>query len=320
MTANVATKLPEIKHTKMLINGKFVNASDSKTFEVVNPNTKQKVADLPGATEDDATAAVAAAKAAFPEWSNLGPEVRGSYQPGTVSYLRNLGLMFRTYIGHLHPQPPGNSSLNTPGFVGMTMRQPYGVETIIIPLPGALIAGNTVVLKSSEKAPLGVARVAELIHQAGFPPGVLNVISGHGTPSGSVLAHHMEVRIISYTGSTATGKLIQQAAAKSNLKMVNLEQGKKTGKLALGGGHIEGTDGFFVQPTVFLDQPEDARVIKEEIVGPVVCINTFETEHEAVPKGQRYRVWPLRPRLHARNLQGHARRQGARERIRRSKL
>ncbi|KAL5881841.1 hypothetical protein ACKVWC_006706 [Pyricularia oryzae] len=79
MTANVATKLPEIKHTKMLINGKFVNASDSKTFEVVNPNTKQKVADLPGATEDDANAAVAAAKAAFPEWSNLGPEVRGSY-------------------------------------------------------------------------------------------------------------------------------------------------------------------------------------------------------------------------------------------------
>lgn len=178
-------------------------------------------------------------------------------------------------------------------------------------MPGALIAGNTVVLKSSEKAPLGVARVAELIHQAGFPPGVLNVISGHGTPSGSVLAHHMEVRIISFTGSTATGKLIQQAAAKSNLKMVNLEQGKKTGKLALGGGHIEGTDGFFVQPTVFLDQPEDARVIKEEIVGPVVCINTFETEHEAVPKGQRYRVWPLRPRLHARNLQGHTRRQGA---------
>ncbi|KAL5917073.1 hypothetical protein ACKVWE_006710 [Pyricularia oryzae] len=304
MTANVATKLPEIKHTKMLINGKVIIQGQlrsiellySKTFEVVNPNTKQKVADLPGATEDDANAAVAAAKAAFPEWSNLGPEVRGSY---------------RTYIGHLHPQSPGNSSLNTPGFVGMTMRQPYGVGAIIIPLPGALIAGNTVVLKSSEKAPLGVARVAELIHQAGFPPGVLNVISGHGTPSGSVLAHHMEVRIISFTGSTATGKLIQQAAAKSNLKMVNLEQGKKTGKLALGGGHIEGTDGFFVQPTVFLDQPEDARVIKEEIVGPVVCINTFETEHEAVPKGQRYRVWPLRPRLHARNLQGHTRRQGA---------
>ncbi|KAL5877553.1 hypothetical protein ACKVWM_006750 [Pyricularia oryzae] len=87
MTANVATKLPEIKHTKMLINGKVIIQGQlrsiellySKTFEVVNPNTKQKVADLPGATEDDANAAVAAAKAAFPEWSNLGPEVRGSY-------------------------------------------------------------------------------------------------------------------------------------------------------------------------------------------------------------------------------------------------
>ncbi|TLD33265.1 hypothetical protein PspLS_00668 [Pyricularia sp. CBS 133598] len=411
MTSNGnGTKLPEIKHTQMLINGKFVNASDNKTFEVVNPNTKQKIADVPEATEDDANAAVAAAKAAFPEWSNTDPEVRGSHlkklaalmreHHSEIAQLESISMGRPTSLGfdpimasrlceqyaESWPLIQGHSSLNTPGFVGMTLRQPYGVAAIIIPwnapvlfvgmkCAAALIAGNTVVLKSSEKAPLGVARVAELIHQAGFPPGVFNVISGHGMPSGSVLAHHMDVRVISFTGSTATGKLIQQAAAKSNLKTVSLElggkspsiifadapsleqaveatvqgiqinsgqiciansrlyveksiagefvelfkkkfagvsagdalrvdvnhgpqvdsiqfekvmdyiqQGKKTGKLALGGGHIEGTDGFFVQPTVFLDQPEDARVMKEEIFGPVVSINTFETEQEAVQK------------------------------------
>ncbi|TLS23116.1 uncharacterized protein PpBr36_06149 [Pyricularia pennisetigena] len=411
MTANGnATKLPEIKHTQMLINGKFVNASDNKTFEVVNPNTKQKIADVPEATEDDTNAAVAAAKAAFPEWSNTDPEVRGSYlktlaallrehsseiaQLESVSMGRPTSLGFDTALAartceqyaEAWPLIQGCSSLNTPGFVGMSLRQPYGVAAIIIPWNApvafigmkcapALIAGNTVVLKSSEKAPLGVARVAELVQQAGFPPGVFNIISGHGTPSGSVLAHHMDVRVMSFTGSTATGKLIQQAAAKSNLKSVSLElggkspsiifadapsleravdatvqgiqtnsgqiciansrlyvekpiaaefvelfkkkfsavsagdalradvnhgpqvdaiqfdkvlnyieQGKKTGKLALGGGPIEGTDGFFVQPTVFLDQPEDATVMKEEIFGPVVSINTFETEQEVLQK------------------------------------
>src|SRR5690606_5082304 len=92
----------------------------------------------------------------------------------------------------------------------------------------ALIAGNTVVLKSSEKAPLTSARVAELIVEAGFPPGVFNVISGHGTPSGAALAAHMDVRVLSFTGSARTGKNIQETAAKTNLKKVILELGGKS--------------------------------------------------------------------------------------------
>ncbi|AEO63781.1 uncharacterized protein THITE_2109382 [Thermothielavioides terrestris NRRL 8126] len=280
----------------------------------------------------------------------------------------------------------GQASVNTPGFVTMTLRQPYSVVAVIIPwnVPchflatksaPALIAGNTVVLKSSEKAPLAVARIAELVKEAGFPPGVFNIISGHGIPSGQILSRHMDVRALSFTGSCRTGKLIQEEAARTNLKKVILElggkspaivfedadldkaaaqtqfsiqsnsgqvcmansrvyvqksiapqfieafktkfaaaragdpldrntnhgpqadavqyrnvlsyieDGKKHGTLALGGhGKLESTNGFFIEPTVFLNTPETARITKEEVFGPVVVINTFETEAEAIAK------------------------------------
>lgn len=283
------------------------------------------------------------------------------------------------------PHIQGTSSLNTPGHVTMTFRQPFGVVAAIIPwnVPllffagksaPALIAGNTVVLKTSEKAPLASARVAELVNEAGFPPGVFNVLSGHGTPSGAILSSHMDVRAISFTGSGRTGRLIQEAAAKSNLKKVILELGGKSpalifddanlekaaletsssiqhnsgqvcmansrvyvqktvapkfieafrerfaaikpgdptkketdhgpqadegqykivlnyieegknagGKLSLGGkGTLDSTKGYYIEPTVFLDSPENSKFMKEEIFGPVVNINTFETEEEAI--------------------------------------
>lgn len=102
------------------------------------------------------------------------------------------------YYAEAWPNVQGQSTLNTPGFVGMTLRQPFGVAAVIIPwnvpllffvkkAAPALIAGNTVVLKSSEKAPLVIARVAELVAEAGFPPGVFNVLSGHGVPAGKAL-------------------------------------------------------------------------------------------------------------------------------------
>jgi aldehyde dehydrogenase (NAD+) len=293
--------------------------------------------------------------------------------------------------GHIQ----GQSSLNTPGMVTMTWRQPYGVAAAIIPwnLPllffaiksaPALIAGNAIVVKSSEKAPLAVARVAEMIVEAGFPPGVFNVLSGHGMPSGACLASHMDVRVLSFTGSGPTGKKIQEAAAKSNLKKVILElggkspalifddadmdkavqdtqrsiqwnsgqtcfansrvyvqksaapafieafktkfadvnagdptqkdinhgpqadevqyknvlryidEGKKVKDPIIGGsGNLESKNGYFVEPTIFLDTPEDARMMKEEIFGPVVSINTFETEEEAIQKANNteYGLW-----------------------------
>jgi aldehyde dehydrogenase (NAD+) len=284
----------------------------------------------------------------------------------------------------------GVSSLNTPGFVNMTLRQPFGPVAVIIPwnVPAlffasksapALAAGNTVVLKSSEKAPLTSAFIAGLIKQAGFPPGVFNVLSGHGPISGAILSSHMDIRVITFTGSCRTGKLIQQAAAKSNLKKVVLELGgkspaiifedadlnaaveetqnsvqwnsgqvcmansriyvqdsiadkfleafknrfvkiaagdptdantnhgpqadriqydnvqkyieggKQTGKMVVGQTTVDVNDGnakkgYFVAPTIFTETPEDAKIMKEEVFGPVVNINTFSSEEEVIKK------------------------------------
>ncbi|KAF5679422.1 aldehyde dehydrogenase [Fusarium heterosporum] len=394
----------------MLIDGELVGASDGNTFPLFNPATGEKVADVPEATTDDVNKAVSTAQRAFPEWSALDPAKRGSYLKKLAALIKQhndeLALLEAKSMGRPLPQffeghvaaesyehfaeawphIQGQASLNTPGYVTMTLRQPYGVVAAIIPwnvpilffaskTAPALITGNTVVLKTSEKAPLGAAKLAELIHQAGFPPGVFNVISGHGTPSGAALSSHMDVRAISFTGSSRTGRAIQEAAAKSNLKKVILElggkspviifedadleqaardtmisiqfnsgqacmansrvyvqesiaqkfvesckkalatvkagdptkegvnhgpqvdkiqyesimsyidEGKKSGTLALGGkGNLDKTGGFFVEPTIFLDTAEDAKIMKEEIFGPVVNINVIKTEEEAIQK------------------------------------
>jgi aldehyde dehydrogenase (NAD+) len=365
---------------------------------------------VPEATEDDVNAAVAAAKAAQPAWAKSAPADKAKCFKKLAALLREHHeelahleaiSMGRPVGGYFDAHAAaaefdhyaeswylaqGQASVNTPGYLTMTLRQPFGVVACIIPwnvpvlflgnkCAPALITGNTVVLKTSEKAPLTGAKVAELVVEAGFPPGVFNIISGHGVPSGALLSRHMDVRVLSFTGSCRTGRLIQEAAAKSNLKKVVLElggkspaiifedaniekavketahsvqwnsgqvcmantriyvqksvapaylesfkkqfpaithgdptnkdttmgpqadevqyrnvmnyieEGKKTSSLALGGnGKLESMNGYFVEPTVFVDTAEDARIQKEEIFGPVININTFETEEEAIKK------------------------------------
>ncbi|KIW68607.1 hypothetical protein PV04_04543 [Phialophora macrospora] len=401
--------------TRLFINGNFTESSDGKTFQIKSPATREVVAHVSEASEQDTDAAVAAAKAAFPAWSALSPADRGVYLKKLAALLHetsdelsrlealSMGRPVSTYFdAHAAAstfehyaetgwEAQGVSSLNTPGFVNMTFKQPYGVVAAIIPwnvplvffankVAPALAAGNTVVLKSSEKAPLTSAKVATLIARVGFPAGVLNVISGHGATSGAILSSHMDVRALSFTGSCRTGRLIQAAAAKSNLKHVVLElggkspavvfddcdldaaveetqhsvqfnsgqvcmansrvyvqdtiadrfveafkqkfanvsagdpldaktthgpqadeaqyntvqryieAGKASSTLALGGTkEVRGLSGpseqgYFVPPTVFLHSPEDAAVMKEEIFGPVVNINTFKTEEEVIAK------------------------------------
>lgn len=91
-----------------------------------------------------------------------------------------------------------------------------------------IAAGNTLVIKPPELAPLSALKLAELVAEAGFPPGVINVVPGLGHTAGSALAHHMDVRKIAFTGSTMTGRMILEASAKSNLKKVSLELGGKS--------------------------------------------------------------------------------------------
>ncbi|KAL4871589.1 hypothetical protein BDV12DRAFT_206288 [Aspergillus spectabilis] len=393
--------------TRLFINGKFQPSSDGKTFDLINPFTRKSVAEVSQATEEDVNKAVAAAKAAFPAWRDLSPAGRGAYLHKLAALIRESSQEFArleslstgkpvsqyidasaaadsfSYFAEAGWTVQGTSSLNTPGHFNMTVKQPYGVVACIIPwnvpmaffafkAAPALAAGNTVVLKSSEKAPLTSALAAKLIAQAGFPSGVINVVSGFGTPTGSALASHMDVRCLSFTGSSFTGQKIQTAAAASNMKVVHMELGGKSPALifddadlesaaqqtqfsvgflsgqtcmansriyvqesvaerflalfkekfgaaaSLGnpleqstshGPQVDGMqyervknylaigekdrklsrggdagDGYFIKPTVFQDVPEDSRIVKEEVFGPVVVINTFKTEEEAIKK------------------------------------
>ncbi|GAB1210673.1 hypothetical protein APSETT445_009468 [Aspergillus pseudonomiae] len=386
---------------------RFRPASDGGTFPLKSPATLETVALVSEASVEDTNDAVAAAQAAFPAWSSLSPHDRGAYMlkladlilksEKELAYLEAISMgrpiseywdakaaaEKLQYFASCGWHGQGQTSLNTPGFINMTLRQPYGVVAAIIPwnvpvnffinkVAPAIAAGNTVVIKSSEKAPLTSAKVAHLIQRAGFPPGVINVLSGHGHISGNTLAHHMDVRVITFTGSGRTGRLIQKAAANSNLKnvifelggksptvifpdadlekaakesaysiqmnsgqvcMANsriyvhtsiadqfiplfkanfqsvsmgdptkpcvnhgpqadetqfnivkryIELGKKDGELILGGGDVPDQKGYFIPPTIFANTPESSQIMKEEIFGPVVNINVFETEAEVI--------------------------------------
>ncbi|CAO2649042.1 Nn.00g099910.m01.CDS01 [Neocucurbitaria sp. VM-36] len=259
--------------TKLLINNKLVSASDNATFDLFSPHTGELVAKVAEATLDDVNTAVNAAQAAFPAWSALSPQQRGAplkklgelvvSEKDELAHLdaiamgRPVSTYFDSHYAATHfnyfaeaAYPQGATSLNTPGFLNMSLRQPFGVVAIIIPWNAPLVffskkvapavaAGNCVVVKSSEKAPLTSWKVSQWIEKCGFPPGVINVLSGHGPISGQALAEHMKVRALSFTGSTHTGRTIQIASAKSNLKKVIFELGGKSPALIFEDADLE---------------------------------------------------------------------------------
>ncbi|KAG9195671.1 aldehyde dehydrogenase (NAD+) [Alternaria panax] len=311
--------LPEKIETRLFINGEFVESSNGKTFDIINPATLELVAKVHEASEQDTDNAGSYMK-------KLASLIRENNDELAALEASSMGRPVGEFIdAHAsaakwdrHAEAgysvQGTTGVQTPGFVNMTFRQPYGVVAGIIPwnvpllflankLAPALIVGNTVVLKSSEKAPLTSAKIATLVQQAGFPPGVIIIITGFGNVSGSILSHHMDVRALSFTGSSRTGRLIQAAAAKSNLKQVFLELGGKSPAVVFedadlekavcmansriyvtGGGAPSGREGYYIKPTIFKDTPEDAKIMKEEIFGPVVNINVFKSEDEVLAK------------------------------------
>ena len=157
----------------------------------------------------------------------------GTYREGTAcaSFLR--------YIAGQATNARGETSLQTAGYMAVTLRAPYGVTAAITPwnapvtmmtfkIAPAMAAGNTIVVKTSEKAPLTALYIARLAKEAGFPAGVLNILSGFGQPCGEALASHPKVRKISFTGSVRGGRAVKLAAAQSNMKHVTLELGGKS--------------------------------------------------------------------------------------------
>ncbi|KAI1743176.1 aldehyde dehydrogenase [Xylaria scruposa] len=397
---------------QLFINNEYVESKNTKKLEVYNPKDGSLLAnDVALAGENEVDAAVAAAEAAFPAWKKISATERRNLllkladlideHSAELAKLTRLSLgapfasfgsreikgtseAYRYFAGWCD-KFAGESYPQDDGFLKIVRNEPLGVTAGIVPWNGptataalksapALAAGNCFILKPSEKTPFGALALGSLIKEAGFPPGVFQVLSGDGS-TGALLASHMKVRKISFTGSTATGRKIQEMAAKSNLKRITLELGGKSpavvfddanlenaifwcvnaicgntgqicfaasrvyvqegiydkflegykkameeraktigdpdaaetlmgpivdklqfdrvsgflergrsqGTLLIGGSRV-GDQGYFIEPTIFADVPEDAEICKQEIFGPVAIVNKFKTEEEIVAK------------------------------------
>jgi aldehyde dehydrogenase (NAD+) len=266
-SATITPQDVKIGPTKLLINGEWQDAASGKTFPTINPATEEVIANVAEADAPDVDRAVAAARRAFEQgpWPKMSGSERGRLlnkladlieanrkelaaletldngKPLGDSLRADLPLTiacYRYYAGWADKLHGKTIPINGPYFC-YTRHEPVGVCGQIIPwnfpllmqawkLAPALAAGCTVVLKVAEQTPLTALRVGELILEAGFPPGVVNILTGYGPTAGQALARHMDVDKVAFTGSTEVGHLIMKYAAESNLKRVTLELGGKS--------------------------------------------------------------------------------------------
>jgi aldehyde dehydrogenase (NAD+) len=265
--ATVPAKQAKIGPTQLLINNEWVESSSDRRFETINPATGEVICNVAEADAADVDKAVQAARNAFDsgEWRNMSARRRGELlykladlieqnkeelarlesldngKPVMEALNADLRLViecYRYYAGWAD-KIQGKTIPISGSYLCYTRHEPVGVVGQIIPwnfpllmqawkLAPALAAGNTVVLKTAEQTPLSALRVGELIIEAGFPRGVVNILSGYGPTAGAAIASHMDIDKLAFTGSTEVGRLVMEAAAKSNLKRVTLELGGKS--------------------------------------------------------------------------------------------
>ena len=258
-----------------LIGGEWVPARGGDTIGVINPATRETLANVPRGGPDDVDDAVAAAEDALPAWRDTSPSRRGQLLLEWASLCRShaeeLDLLERMEVGRPRWGPPGaggpmagiltftagladkatGSTLPSmfPDVIGMTLREPYGVCGSIIPwnAPGpntagdagpAIAMGNTIVIKPAEDAPLTCLLLVKLALEAGIPPGVINVVTGFGVEAGEPLAGHAGVRRMSFTGSPETGRRVMEACAR-HLIPLHLELGGKSPQVVLRDAPLE---------------------------------------------------------------------------------
>ncbi|MEQ5055005.1 aldehyde dehydrogenase PuuC [Klebsiella michiganensis] len=256
--------------TRLFINGEYSAAADNSVFATVDPTAQQTLAEVARGKKADVERAVQAARGVFDrgDWSQASPAqrkavlhkfadlmeahreelalletldtgkpIRHSLRddvPGAARAIRWYAEAIDKVYGEV--APTGGNEL------AMIVREPIGVIAAVVPwnfplllacwkLGPALASGNSVVLKPSEKSPLTALRLAGLAKQAGLPDGVLNVVSGFGHEAGQALAQHHDVEVITFTGSTRTGKQLLKDAGDSNMKRVWLEAGGKSANI-----------------------------------------------------------------------------------------
>lgn len=407
--------------TGLFINNEFRPSKYESVMTTPNPATGEDLATISSATAEDVDDAVAAARKAFEttwgknstptqrskllnQWADLLENDieelaelesldngKPNWMAREVDITDSIGCL--RYFAGLADKIEGRTIEQQEGSkLAFTRAEPIGVCGQIIPwnypiqmfmwkAAPALAAGNTVVIKPAEQTPLSALRLAELSVKAGFPPGVLNVVNGPGAVTGDAISRHMDIDKVAFTGSTATGRKIMEAAAKSNLKKVTLELGGKSPVVVFDSVDIEKTanwvcmailfnhgqdccagsrlfvqdtikdkflatlkkkveqieigdpyspttfmgplvskqqqekvkeyirygaeqgafcltggeeklanlsekfkSGFFVPPTVYTNCRKGMKIVDEEIFGPVLAVQTFNTEEEAIQK------------------------------------
>ena len=258
--------MTRLVHYQMLIDGAWVDAGDGHTFESMNPATGEAWAVIPEATAGDVDRAVAAAHRAFSQgpWACMTPSERGrilrrladllaerSEQLGRTETVdtgkmlketrwqaKYIAEFFHFYAGCADKVHGDTLPIDKPDLCVFTTREPLGVVAAVVPwnsqlflvavkLGPALAAGNTVVLKASEHASAAMLEFGRLIEEAGFPPGVVNVVTGHGDPCGRVLTSHPLVARVSFTGGPESARHVVRNSAE-NFAEVSLELGGKS--------------------------------------------------------------------------------------------
>ncbi|MCC5793110.1 MAG: aldehyde dehydrogenase family protein [Chromatiales bacterium] len=247
---------------RMFIGGEFVASRGGEWIESVNPATEEVHGRVPAATAEDVNLAVEAAEKAQPEWAALSvferrellrkladgmrrraDEVLPLEAADTGNTIKSLArdvevaAKYLEFFSGLGTEMKGDSVPATSEGMHFSLREPYGVVARIVPfnhpflfagahLSAPLMAGNTVIVKSPETSPLSAAIMGEICREI-LPPGVVNIVSGYGLPTGDALVRHPRIWRIGFTGSVPTGLAIQRSAAEVGVKHVSLELGGK---------------------------------------------------------------------------------------------
>jgi aminobutyraldehyde dehydrogenase len=397
-----------VTQQKQFIGGEWVDSSSGETMEVLNPATGEVIAEVPRGTAQDVDRAVDAAKNTWVEWQSKMPKDRMELLLALADVIdenaEELARLESVNVGKpwwvARDEPPAMSDClrffagaarnlegksageYVEGYTSMIRREPLGIVAGICPwnyplymavwkIGPALAAGNVQIIKPAEQTPLTLLRFMELAQEA-IPAGVLQVVTGDGIPAGDALVRHPDIRLVSLTGDTATGKIIAKNAA-DTVKRLHLELGGKAPMVVLDdadpatvaeaikiggyfnsgqdctassriivnqriyddvlsesvkaveamtvgdpaadeeiemgpvisqeqqervlgfleratgakativtGGSALGDRGFFVKPTIVTDVGQDAEIVQNEVFGPVVTVQPFSSDEEAI--------------------------------------
>jgi len=299
---------PTVEYTQIFINNEYVNSVSGKVFPTINPSTGEKIIDIQEGDKADVDKAVAAAKTAFKRgsvWRTMDASQRGllllkladlverdrvklasletldNGKPYSSAYGDMAGgfKVLRYYAG-IADKIVGQTIPADGSVFCYTRHEPVGIVGAIVPwnfplmlactkIGPTIAAGCTMVLKPAEQTPLTAIYLGSLIKEAGFPPGVINIVPGYGPTAGAALTNHPDINKITFTGSTEVGGMIIQGSGRTNLKRVTLELGGKSPNI--------------IFPDCDLDYAvEKSHVAVMDNMGQVCCAGSRTFVHESI--------------------------------------